>query len=65
MFTIRIYFSYRLFLKLKLDYLFENGPILNVLNNMTFVLLKFTLFFREVSHKWNPKQIGEHLLLKS
>lgn len=29
------------------------------------LISEFTPLPREVSHKWNPKQIGEHLLLKS
>ncbi|XP_053767310.1 mitochondrial outer membrane protein SLC25A46 isoform X3 [Desmodus rotundus] len=29
------------------------------------IISEFTPLPREVSHKWNPKQIGEHLLLKS
>ncbi|XP_061044030.1 mitochondrial outer membrane protein SLC25A46 [Eubalaena glacialis] len=29
------------------------------------IISEFTPLPREISHKWNPKQIGEHLLLKS
>ncbi|KFO22022.1 solute carrier family 25 member 46 [Fukomys damarensis] len=29
------------------------------------IISEFTPLPREVSHKWNPKQIGEHLLLKA
>ncbi|XP_062943516.1 mitochondrial outer membrane protein SLC25A46 [Cynocephalus volans] len=29
------------------------------------IISEFTSLPREISHKWNPKQIGEHLLLKS